>query len=157
MIFRIEIFVVSKLNPFDHNLMSGQISTRANEPAIMYDIEMEEVPKTYIKGYPSLAAFIASDTYHSTAIYRRFARLSARNLLHLQSDLTELEARQDALDREYLHSSTDEKVSARNWQALKERATEAGNVREKERLEVAMDIRCTIRDYSHVPYIDLAS
>ena len=60
----------------------------------------------YVKGYPSLAAFIASDSDKSTAIYRRFDRLSARNLLYLQSELVELEAQQDALDEEDLQPTT---------------------------------------------------
>lgn len=132
--------------------MSRQIPIRTNNSGWMRDMEMDEVPRKYIKGYPSLAAFIASDSYNSTAIYRRFTRLSARNLLHLQSELMELEARQDALDEGYLQGSTDEKVSARDWQALKERATGANNATEKERLEVALEIRYKIREYSHLPY-----
>jgi hypothetical protein len=67
------------------------------------DIEKEAVEVVYVKGYPSLAAFIASDRDKSTAIYRRFDRLSARNLLYLESELQELEERQDALDAEDLH------------------------------------------------------
>ncbi|KAL8933387.1 MAG: hypothetical protein Q9211_005810 [Gyalolechia sp. 1 TL-2023] len=115
--------------------MGDQTSNCANRPTWKYDLEMEEFPRRYIKGYPSLAAFIASDSYNSTAIYRRFTRLSARNLLHLQSDLMELEARQDALDTEDLQGSRLEKVSARDWQALKERAAQVSNARERERLQ----------------------
>jgi len=36
------------------------------------DIEKDAVEVVYVKGYPSLAAFIASDHDKSTAIYRRF-------------------------------------------------------------------------------------
>lgn len=132
--------------------MGDQITSCANSPTWRYDLEMGEVSKNYIKGYSSLAAFIASDSYNSTAIYRRFTRLSARNLLHLQSDLMELEARQDVLDEEDLQGSTLEKVSARDWQVRKQRATEASNAREKERLEVALDIRCKLREYSYLHY-----
>ena len=107
-----------------------------------------EVSVKYIKGYPSLAAFIASDTHKSTAIYRRFDRLSARNLLYLQSDLIELETVQDALDENDLHGSTFDKECVRNWQVLKARASEVGNIREKERLNVAMEIRSKLKEYS---------
>lgn len=51
----------------------------------------------YPKGYPRLAAYIDSDS--DTALFRRFGILSARNLLYLQAELTELEARLNALDK----------------------------------------------------------
>ena len=44
--------------------------------------ELNNVLVRYVKGYPSLAAFIASDADRSTQIYRRFDRLAARNLLY---------------------------------------------------------------------------
>lgn len=113
-----------------------------------YDLDMENVPMRYLKGYPSLAAFIASDSYHSTAIFRRFHRLSARNLLQLQSDLVKLEVQQDALDGEDLQASTHDKAGARDWQILKTRAGETNNLREKERLRVALEIRSKLREYS---------
>lgn len=105
----------------------------------------------YLKGYPSLAAFIASDSYHATAIFRRFHRLSARNLLQLQSELMKLEAQQDALDGEDLQASTYHKDGARDWQVLKSRAGETNNLREKERLRVALEIRSKLREYSWLP------
>lgn len=52
----------------------------------------------YVMGYPRYAAFIANDEDRSTTIYRRFERLSARNLLYLETELAELEASQDRLD-----------------------------------------------------------
>ena len=52
----------------------------------------------YIMGYPRFAAFIANDQDRLTTIYRRFERLSARNLLYLETELQELEASQDQLD-----------------------------------------------------------
>lgn len=107
----------------------------------------------YVKGYPSLAAFIASDSDKTTAIYRRFDRLSARNLLYLQSELVELEARQDALDAEDLRTTLEDKKSVRNWQTLKSRAIEPGNTREKERLSVSEEIRRKIKEYSRISYV----
>lgn len=52
----------------------------------------------YVMGYPRFAAFISSDEDRSTTIYRRFERLSARNLLYLETELQELEETQDRLD-----------------------------------------------------------
>lgn len=105
----------------------------------------------YVKGYPSLAAFIASDCDKSTAIYRRFDRLSARNLLYLQSELLELEARQDALDAEDLCGSMEDKESSRNWQVLQKRAAEPGNSRQKERVKVLKEIRKLMKEYRASP------
>ena len=115
------------------------------------DSEDSTVKIRYVSGYPSLAAFIASDRDKSTAIYRRFDRLSARNLLYLQSELVELEARQDELDAEDLRATTAEaKHGARNWQKLTERASEANNVREKERLRIVTEISRKLREYSMI-------
>jgi hypothetical protein len=71
-----------------------------------------------VKGYPSLATFIASDAGKSASIYRRFDRLYARNLLCLQSKLAELEVRQDAFDAENLNVSVIDEKCARNWEAF---------------------------------------
>ena len=106
----------------------------------------------YVKGYPSLAAFIASDCDKSTAIYRRFDRLSARNLLYLQSELLELEARQDALDAEDSRGTLKDKESARSWQTLQRRAAEPGDSREKEKVTVLEEIRKLIKEYRILPF-----
>ena len=106
----------------------------------------------YVKGYPSLAAFIASDCDKSIAIYRRFDRLAARNLLYLQSELVELEARQDALDAEDLRGTLEDKKSARDWQTLRSRAAEPGNTREKERLDLSVEIRKKIKEYRTIHF-----
>ena len=105
----------------------------------------------YVKGYPSLAAFIASDCDKSTAIYRRFDRLSARNLLYLQSELLELEARQDALDAEDSCGLIEDKESSRNWQVLQRRAAEPGNTKQKERVKVLKEIRELMKEYRTFP------
>ncbi|KAL8749177.1 MAG: hypothetical protein Q9184_006911, partial [Pyrenodesmia sp. 2 TL-2023] len=51
-----------------------------------------------LAGFPSFADFIAADT--DAAIYRKYERLSARNLLYLQSTLHELEGKLEELDAE---------------------------------------------------------
>ena len=112
------------------------------------DVEKDAFEVVYVKGYPSLAAFIASDRDKSTWIYRRFDRLSARNLLYLQSELQELEERQDAFDAEDLHGGREEKKSARNWQVLKKKAKQQNNEREKKRLDLVFEIRDKLKEYS---------
>ena len=107
-----------------------------------------------IKGYPSLANFIASDVDHSTAIYRRFDRLAARNLLYLQSDLMHLEATQDALDSEDLRSSIEAKRELDDWQTLQEEAKLPASLGERRRLELALNIKAKLQQYSKSNHTD---
>jgi hypothetical protein len=102
-----------------------------------------------IRGFPSLADFIASDIDHSSVIYRRFSRLSARNLLYLQSELAELEVQQDALDSEDLKASTDEKSVLRDWKEFRTRAA-AGSIRDIERMDLAKKIQVALKEYSEL-------
>ena len=111
-------------------------------------LEDDAAPIHYARGYCSLATFIASDCDKSTSIYRRFDRLSARNLLYIQSELFELEAQQDELDAEDLRGILEDKRSARDWRILKQKASAANNVREKETLKVVREIREKIKEYS---------
>jgi hypothetical protein len=116
------------------------------------DIEKDAVEVNYVSGYPSLAAFIASDLDHSTAIYRRFDRLSARNLLYLQSELVALEKQQDELDKQDLISDEldelDGKAKARDWDLLVERAESGDDDNARKRVTVAKAIREKIKEYS---------
>ena len=113
------------------------------------DPEKDSIEVNYVPGYPSLAAFIAKDPDHSTAIYRRFDRLSARNLLHLQAELSTLEKKQDELDRLDLNSDDlDAKDKARNWDTLLARAASGNDDEAKERVKVAKEIREKIKEYS---------
>lgn len=54
--------------------------------------------RSRLTGFPSFADFIATDA--DAAIYRKYERLSARNLLYLQSALHELEGKLEELDAE---------------------------------------------------------
>lgn len=62
------------------------------------DLEQDGMKITYLASYASLAKFVSSDPDHSTAIFKTFDRLAARNLLYLQSELAELQAQQDRYD-----------------------------------------------------------
>jgi len=126
----------------------------------------------YIPGYGDLADFISSDEDHSTSIYRRFDRLSARNLLYFQSKLAELEARQVQFDIEDAKDNEDiQKLDigrhirehAQDWQTFEgtrsyvinssagmistQDTNPSSDDRWKKRLELAMDIRETLKDY----------
>lgn len=113
------------------------------------DPEKDVVEVNYVSGYPSLAAFIASDPDHSTAIYRRFDRLSARNLLYLQTELAVLEKKQDELDKQDFHSDDlDVKEKASDWELLIERAESGSDDEAQKRFAVARAIREKIKEYS---------
>jgi hypothetical protein len=113
------------------------------------DPEKHSIEDNYVPGYPSLAAFIASDPDHSTSIYRRFDRLSARNILYLQAELSILEKKQDELDKEDLNSDEiDSKDKARNWEALLARAEAGSDDAAEERVKVVKAIRDKIKEYS---------
>ena len=117
------------------------------QPAMADEEAFRAARARYVKGYPSLAAFIASDPDKSTHIYRRFDRLCARNLLCLQAELAELEAQQDRLDADDFSATTEQKQFARDWGALRQKAAEAENLRERKRLEIAMKIREKLQEY----------
>ena len=93
-------------------------------------------------GFPSLAAFMASDMDGTAAIFKRFNRLAARNLLAMQSELAELEAQLDVYDEEDQRSRATMQ-SLRNWGDYKARAKE-----EPERMELMKRIKITMREYS---------
>ena len=109
---------------------------------------MRKNADSYVTGFPSLAAFIASDKDKSTCVYRRFDRLSARNLLYLQSELVELEAEQEALETQDQYSNTDELKSSRDWATLKSRGSGEGYERDKRRLQLVYKIRRKLHGYS---------
>ncbi|KAN0066946.1 hypothetical protein V8E54_014870 [Elaphomyces granulatus] len=60
-----------------------------------------------MKGYHKLAALMGSD--YGLSIYRRFAKLNARNLLYLQAELVNLEAELENIILEDNDSGDDEK------------------------------------------------
>jgi hypothetical protein len=129
----------------------------------------------HLMGYPRYSAFIASDEDKSTTIFRRFERLSARNLLYLESELAELEAEQDRLDEES-SKFLDLQMSAQSWDLLYLQATsetselgegdvrqndQENNLEEKraniqaaaqERLHLALRIREVLRTYRKFRY-----
>lgn len=99
----------------------------------------------YVDGFPSLAAFIASDRDGSAAIFKRFSRLAARNLLVLQSELADLEARLDQMDEDD-KKDLEAMQSLRNWEKYKERSKV-----EPERMELTTQLRKRMKEYSMFP------
>jgi hypothetical protein len=134
------------------------------------DEEKGNVSIHYITGFGELASLTASDADHTTEVYKRFDRLAARDLLYYECELLELEALQDrydcedALDARRPDDAHDLRqrirTNARDWMAFKHQATkeiEAGNKsdeRWKKRMDLAMQIRSTLKEYrSSLPLI----
>jgi len=97
----------------------------------------------YIDGFPALAAFIASDRDGTSAIFKRFNRLAARNLLYLQCELAELQDKLDTFDYED-GNARDTLQSLRNWEEYKARA-------QPERMDLLRNIRATMKEYRKYP------
>lgn len=99
-----------------------------------------------MKGFPSLAAFIASDADKSTLIFNRFDTLAARNLLYMQEELGELQAELAAIDVED-GLDRDSKKAARSWKEFKKRGES-----QPRRMELIKEIRSLTREYREIPY-----
>src|SRR5438045_701349 len=119
----------------------------------------------YPKSYARLAAYI-DDKGENSTIYRRFERLAARNILHLESELAQLESKQDKLDEEFV---TDKSTiqgatnpgkgkeqapgnSNKPGQQLrhgfeKQKETGRHQAAVQERLQLANQIRHTLKEY----------
>lgn len=121
-----------------------------------HDFERRDAKLALVKGYPSFAESITSDS--AFAIYKRFDRLSARNLLYLQSELASLEAKQDAFDREDVEATAAARNSRRDWDLFQKRASDeadtyhAGDV---ERMRLVEEINRKLQQYSqYASYCD---
>lgn len=105
--------------------------------------------KIYVDGFSSLSNFIASDRDGTSAIFKRFNRLAVRNLLVLQSELAELEAKleeydhEDQADREDKADRFNALQTLRNWEDYKAR-----NDRNSDRMKLLEQIRITLKEYS---------
>ena len=111
------------------------------------DIENGQEGSNRKNGYASLATWIARDPDNETFIYRKFDKLSARNLLYLQSELLMLEARLEQLDDEVQTSKSLElKDAARTWEELVKQ-NEQGDSKAQKRIKVLEDLRIKLRQY----------
>ena len=110
------------------------------------DVELGRLANTRparLEGYPSLAHFIARDG--DAAIFRKYAQLSARNLLYLQSELHGLEEQLRQLDREDAKDVDNEEPqkAAREWRYY----SDPGNRRASQHRELQEKITSKLRTY----------
>jgi aminoglycoside phosphotransferase len=102
-----------------------------------------------LDGYPSITSFISSDHDRTTLVFKRFDDLAIRNLLYLQSELAELKERQEEFDEEdrSIHADLEMKACAMSW-SKSQALAKAGDLKQKERVNLAMEIRSKINEYS---------
>ncbi|KAF2002119.1 hypothetical protein P154DRAFT_618864 [Amniculicola lignicola CBS 123094] len=118
------------------------------------DIEKSaERTKQYLEGFPSLSSLLCSDS--DLQVYRRFNRLASRNLLYLQAEILDIEARleeHDAEDVEIANSENDAtesmevKLNARCWEVFKEKA-KSGDRKAQERMDLIRELRERMAEY----------
>jgi hypothetical protein len=108
-------------------------------------------------GYPALAKWIAQDPDNETLIFRRFDRLAARNILHLQAQLIALEHEIDELDEAARTSADfDARQSSRRWETLMKHATAPdANRPEKKRVEKFTELNILLKEYCEHPVTPL--
>ncbi len=99
-------------------------------------------------GFPALARRIARNPNYESFIFRKFDRLSARNLLHLEAKLACLEYKLDRADEQAAlpSASTETLRSLRSWEAFEENATKGGQL-EHERMKLADQVQGTLKEY----------
>jgi hypothetical protein len=93
------------------------------------------------KGYPSVAAFIASSP--DLAVFRRFGELNVRNLLYLQTELIVLESELETLDGEGSATACGADWR-RSWESVLRGQKEEDIVRRK----LVLEIRAKLKEYS---------
>jgi len=118
------------------------------------DIELSNRELQPIGGFPSVAEKIASDVDKTTTIYRRFDKLSARNILLLQAELAELERLQERYDAEDRKRMDGVVIDGRHdWKEFVKNAAETDRYgkllhpREKEKMDLAIRIRGKLKEY----------
>lgn len=114
--------------------------------------ECGKVPIEYLNGFPTFAAYIASDP--ELAIYRKFDFLSARNLLYLQSELIALEAELKEYDaHDFIQEgkeNMDVKLSSQCWEVFAIRARDCES-EEAKRMIIIRKIRVLMKEYRKCP------
>jgi hypothetical protein len=108
------------------------------------DIEMAQIANTVLlEGYPALADFIARD--RDAAIYHKFGRLSARNLLYQQSELHDLEKQLDDMDHAEAKNLDDEEArkSAVEWKHF----STGTSVQARRRRDLQAKIKSSLKEY----------
>lgn len=110
-------------------------------------MDVENMPER--KGFPALAHRIANNPDYETFIFRKFDRLSARNLLHLESRLAYLEQKLDQADEQAIRGDNEALRSIRSWEAFEENAKERTRP-EHARMKIEREIGEVLKEYREI-------
>jgi hypothetical protein len=101
-----------------------------------------------VDGFSSIAQCFASDMDNETLIFRKFDELGIHNLLYLQCEMMELEARLKDLDRD---AAKDPSLSGVFWwlEALVKEVARGKDCRPevKQRMDLIHDLRRVTKEY----------
>ena len=101
-----------------------------------------------VDGFSSVARCFAADADNETLIFRKFDELSIHNLLYLQCEMMDLEARLQDLDR---GAAKDPSLSGmfRWWEALVQEAAKSQGCRPevKQRMDLIYNLRRVTKEY----------
>lgn len=95
-------------------------------------------------GYPALSTWLSRDPDDEGLIFRRFSRLSARNLLNLQSQLITLEKELEDLDAD---SRINKDVGLRRWETFEEQKKDSSNARAQARKRLYKALEAKMKSY----------
>jgi len=107
------------------------------------DPELGRRQLPFIKGTPSVANFIANELDYSVTVFPAFHRVSARNLLHLEAELHDLQKEQDDLD---IQDSRGDPDTLQYFRNLKKLSTSTDK-RQMRRKALVVGIRAKIKEY----------
>src|SRR5262245_42300445 len=99
-------------------------------------------------GFAGVARRLARNPDYESFIFRKFDRLSIRNLLHLEAKLAHLEYKLDRADEPAAHPSatTEALWSARSWEAFEDNAAREGHP-DHVRMKIAEQVQETLKEY----------
>lgn len=102
------------------------------------------------EGYFGTGSWLAEDADNETFIFRKFDKLTAINLLYLQSEIIELEKRIDEMHEQTMGSDDpDVKDVAATWELLidQDELSDEHRKQAEERLSLISELREKIRIY----------
>jgi hypothetical protein len=115
-------------------------------PILPPKVDLEMATFRNRNGFPAVAAWIARDPDNETFIFRKFDELTARNLLHLQSQVIVLEAKLKKYDEESRDNEELNK-SLLAWETFERRANDGNYPEETDRMELVKEIQVKLKDY----------
>lgn len=112
----------------------------------MEDVEMNTAASHHWSsnaiGFAAAASFVASEVDQETSIFRKFNKLSARNLIDMQNELLDLEERQEELDRKAAHGTDHILASAEmDYDDYKENLTSHPGLQERKKLQEEIEAK----------------